>query len=169
MLEWGMAAMLLAAFYTDIRYCKIPNWLCAAGILAGGSFQAVFGGVQGTLQAAAGMAAGLAVMLLLYLPGAIGAGDVKLFAALGAFSGPAFVMQCAVYSILYAGVIGVGILLRRKLVKEKVWLAYSGLLSLRMGGEEHRFYPESRQEMIRFPFMYAVVPAVLTICLEKLV
>ncbi|HTS61768.1 MAG TPA: A24 family peptidase [Candidatus Acidoferrales bacterium] len=89
-----MAIVLGAAVY-DVRYRRIPNWLTLSGVVLGVLLNAflyptgsgsIFG-VTGVLFALKGMLLGFAVYLLLYVLRAMGAGDVKLMAAVGAIVG----------------------------------------------------------------------------------
>lgn len=77
------------AAYFDIRYRRIPNALSAAGAVAGLAVNLYLSGWRGLALSAAGLALGFGVYLILYLAHAMGAGDVKLMAALGAIAGPA--------------------------------------------------------------------------------
>ncbi len=81
--------MALTAAYFDIRYRRIPNALSLAGACAGLCVNIALYGRAGAVRAAAGLALAFAIYLLLYLAHAMGAGDVKLMAALGAIAGPA--------------------------------------------------------------------------------
>lgn len=102
------AGLFLAiAFIVDIRKQIIPNWLTAASFAAAIVYHAVLGGMEGITAALIGAAAGFFPLLLLHLAKGIGAGDVKLFAALGAWLGVWTVLQVLLYSILYAGAIGI--------------------------------------------------------------
>ena len=55
----------------------------------------------------AGLALGLALMLPGHLIGATGAGDVKLFAAAGAFVGPTHIFTAFIYTALAGGAIAI--------------------------------------------------------------
>jgi prepilin peptidase CpaA len=106
------------ALVTDLRARRIPNWLTAGGLLLGFAGNLLLGslsnGVPGALSggifALAGAALGFAFLFPFYvirvssLGHAIGAGDVKLLAALGAILGPQVVISVAVYGAL-AGVL----------------------------------------------------------------
>jgi prepilin peptidase CpaA len=77
------------AAYFDIRYRRIPNALSLAGALAGLIVHLLLFGWPGLARSAAGLILAFAVYLILYLAHAMGGGDVKLMAALGAIAGPA--------------------------------------------------------------------------------
>ncbi len=93
--------LLLSALYFDLRYQRIPNKLCLAGLLAALILQSYTSQWQGLGQALLG--AGLALVLLLpaFYFRCLGAGDVKLMIAVGAFSGPVLLFWSVVYGIIF--------------------------------------------------------------------
>jgi prepilin peptidase CpaA len=107
-------AVALIALVTDVRARRIPNWLSASALLLGftanlllGSLSdGATGALSGVLSALAGAALGFCVLFPFYvirvngLGHAIGAGDVKLLAALGAIVGPHALVSVAVYGAL---------------------------------------------------------------------
>jgi len=154
------AAVVVAAFITDVRKMIIPNGLTAFAAVAGVTGHWLREGWPGLLFAGAGLATGFALLIGLYAAGALGAGDVKLFAGIGAMMGTSFVFQSTLYSLLFAGLIGLLIAVFRRLTlqvagKMAYWLI---LFSFR----EHRLRLHEFRQMssIRFPFMYAVLPGV---------
>ncbi|MDF2923403.1 MAG: peptidase [Paenibacillaceae bacterium] len=130
--------------------------LAIAGVSAGLAAGFAERGLPGVAQAAVGAAAGFSIMLLFYLGGALGAGDVKLFAAIGALSGIWLALSIITYSILSAGIIAVVILINKRqlLARAKQMLhALIGFICLK------RLHLP-KQDMIRFPFLLAVIPGV---------
>ncbi|MDH5254786.1 MAG: prepilin peptidase [Gammaproteobacteria bacterium] len=81
-------AVGLPAVWIDARTRRIPNVLVGATLLAAFAVQIGSNGTTGAGLAIAGAAVGLVALLPLYLAGAMGAGDVKFMAALGALLGP---------------------------------------------------------------------------------
>ena len=102
---------------TDILKRRIFNvvTLPAAGI--GLILGLVLGGWNGLLHSAGGMAVGFALMVLPYYVGGMGAGDVKLMAALGALLGLAPIVQIFLYTAIIGGVIAVVSALSRGTLK----------------------------------------------------
>jgi prepilin peptidase CpaA len=99
------AAVLLvggAACVTDFRSRRIPNVLTFGSSAAAVVFWGVSNGWPGVGWSVAGWAVGCLLFLPWFLLGGMGAGDVKLLAALGAWAGP----ELAVWIALYAGVAG---------------------------------------------------------------
>lgn len=84
---FGLLAMLAVAIYFDIRTQRIPNWLVATGAAVALTFHGVNSGAFGLLTSVAGLFIAMAILLPFYIAGVMGAGDVKLMAAVGAFTG----------------------------------------------------------------------------------
>jgi prepilin peptidase CpaA len=113
----SLAALMLFASWRDLRTRRIPNKLILAGLVVGLSLQYLIprgsglfsqdpGGL-GLVEGCAGTAIGLLMLLPAYAMGAMGAGDVKLMAMVGAFLGPYGVVGAALLSMLAGGVLAV--------------------------------------------------------------
>jgi len=93
--------LLLSALYFDLRYQFIPNKLCLAGLLAAFALQAYSNQWLGLGQAILGASAALALLLPAYYFRYLGAGDVKLMLAVGAFSGPTLLFWSVVFGLIF--------------------------------------------------------------------
>lgn len=100
------------ALVTDLRHRRIPNWLTLSALLTGIFVNLWLRGVDGGMQALAGAAIGFCVLIPFYAIRAVGAGDVKLLAAIGALVGPAGLIPVAVYGGLVGGIMSVYLLAR---------------------------------------------------------
>lgn len=89
LLRITLVVLACVAGLIDIRTRRIPNWLCAAGLAAGFGCQFYVYGARGLLTAGEGLGLALLMYVPLWLLRGMGAGDVKLMAALGAIAGPA--------------------------------------------------------------------------------
>jgi prepilin peptidase CpaA len=108
----ALLAMLSVAVVTDLRTRRIPNLVTVTGLAAGLVLAALLqGGVPLSALAGAGLALLLAVPFLAL--GALGGGDVKLLAAVGAFVGPGGLLSVALYGALAGGILALGNALRR--------------------------------------------------------
>jgi len=93
--------LLASALYFDLRYQRIPNKLCLAGLLAAFALQAYDNQWLGLGQAVLGVGAALALLLPAYYFRYLGAGDVKLMVAVGAFSGPTLLFWSVVFGLIF--------------------------------------------------------------------
>jgi prepilin peptidase CpaA len=157
-----LAVFILTAFISDVRSSLIPNTLNVGAAMAGLLYHIAFDGWYGLLDSAIGLSIGFFILLVLYIFGALGAGDVKLFAALGALMGTVFVWQSIMYSLIYAGVIGLILLLVRKKLIPVGKRMTGWLLSIVVLKDCLTFKKMKQQELLQFPFMYAVLPGVFT-------
>ncbi|OCT14284.1 hypothetical protein A8709_26000 [Paenibacillus pectinilyticus] len=143
-----------------MRFARLPNKLTMFGVLAGLLFHAVNEGWSGLVVAIIGALTGFLVVLILYLLGGLGAGDVKLFAAIGAMMGVLFVLQTLMYAILCAGFIGLIILLWKSQMKVTSHKLVRWLFTIVVQHNLETLVEIKDQKNIKFPFMYAVVPGV---------
>ena len=117
----GSLSIISAAFliplaviisYYDVCYRRIPNAFVLATLVAGILINAFFGGVQGALTSLGGCFIGFTLMFVLHVFGAMGAGDVKLFAAIGPVIGAHTRASNFLVVALTGGVLGVVSMLR---------------------------------------------------------
>jgi prepilin peptidase CpaA len=98
--------ILVAAAIGDLRTRRIPNKLVAVLALLGIAYSVARAPVvPGLSQAGGGVLAGLACWLPFYLMGWLGAGDVKLYAAAGAWLGPARAVEGALVAALFGALL----------------------------------------------------------------
>ena len=98
--------------YFDVRYRRIPNLFVLATLVGGLIINAGTGGAGGLLASAGGCLVAFVLMFVLHLFGAMGAGDVKLFAAVGAVFGTQLVVPLFLVVLLTGGVLAVYTILR---------------------------------------------------------
>lgn len=109
-LDLLLLVLVVAAAVHDLATRRIPNRLLLAGglgaltlhLCAAGPVSAFGSGVAGALT-------GLLLFLPLYCLRGMAAGDVKLLAAVGAFSAPGEVLQIAVWSMCAGGVMALAV------------------------------------------------------------
>lgn len=105
------AAVAVAACVTDVRWRRVPNALTLPALAAGVLAHGLWSGGLGPLGALGGAAVGLAVFFPFFALGGMGAGDVKLMAALGAWIGAPAIGWTALYCALAGGVLGLALAL----------------------------------------------------------
>ncbi len=107
---WVVSAVLVEAAVIDGLKLKVPNWL-TFHLLAGGlAFSGWYGGWAGFSGSLQGAGLGLALMLPLYMIGGMGAGDVKLFAGVGAWVGPVVTLWAFVATVEVGGVMALAMI-----------------------------------------------------------
>jgi len=111
-LLFTLAVCALAAL-SDFRTGLIPNWLTLGALLAGVLGHLVYGSLvvdarTGLHEGAAAVAGVVVCSLapgLLYWKGAMGGGDLKLFAAIGALCQPLVGIEIQMYALVVAAII----------------------------------------------------------------
>jgi prepilin peptidase CpaA len=123
--------LALIITYYDVRYRRIPNAFVLATLVGGLAINGFYGGFSGLAGSLGGLLLAFGMMFLLHLFGAMGAGDVKLFGAIGAVLGAHLVPPTFVVVLLTGGVLAVYTMLRSRLFAEtmlKVVQIFAGLL-----------------------------------------
>lgn len=105
---WPTLAAVAMATVTDLRSHRIPNWLVGPFLVLGVGVLAWAHGWHGLVQSAEGMGLGLASFGFLFVAGGMGAGDVKLMAAIGAWVGPRQLLLALLMTALAGGAMALG-------------------------------------------------------------
>lgn len=79
--------LLFTACFYDVRDYRIPNRLNMIGILCGLMFSIVSGGVKALAISLVGLFIPILTLFVLFGFHIVGAGDIKLLAAIGSFTG----------------------------------------------------------------------------------
>lgn len=99
--------LVLSITYMDVRYRRIPNKQVLTILLCGIAINAFFGAWQGLLGSLLGMTMAFGLMFVLHVIGTMGAGDVKLFAAIGAVLGSSLVFQTFLIVAVTGGILAI--------------------------------------------------------------
>ena len=102
--------------YYDVRYRRIPNAFVLATLVSGLLVNGILNGLGGLGASVGGCLVAFGMMFVLHLFGAMGAGDVKLFAAIGSVIGVSLVVPTFVVVVLTGGVLAVITALRARAV-----------------------------------------------------
>lgn len=110
-----MMTLVFVAALWDMQTRRIPNWLMAAGLIAAMPVQwFTHGAVEGMTMWLGGMLAGGAIFLPGYAMRLLGAGDVKLMAAIGAFCGAYGALEIGLATCVIGAIGSLAIWLRRR-------------------------------------------------------
>jgi len=102
--QTALIFILIFAAASDIRLQKIPNWLTFSTMIGAVIYNTSSMGASGFFFSSGGIFIGIAVMLLPYLMGGMGAGDAKLMGAVGGLLGPKGVFVAFLLTALIGGV-----------------------------------------------------------------
>jgi prepilin peptidase CpaA len=131
---WPTLFVLAVAIFTDLRSRRIPNWLVLPFLVAGlvvspwrHDWEGIGRGFwhnngqgfswHGLGQSCAGLGLGLLIYGLLFWLGGMGAGDVKLCAAIGAWVGPLQLRVALVMTSIAGGIMVLGWIAYRKIFR----------------------------------------------------
>ena len=106
--------ILVISIITDLRYRKILNIVTLPAILGGCFYHFYTAGLEGFYFSGQGFLVGLGLLIFPFLMGGIGAGDVKLLAAIGAWKGTFFIFYTGIYAGIIGGLIALLIILKRR-------------------------------------------------------
>jgi len=104
--------MAMFIIYYDVRYRRIPNVLVLGLLIGGLTINITVGGFNGALTSVEGFALAFLPMFLIHVFGAMGAGDVKLFGAVGSVIGVSMVPLTFVVVVMLGAVLAIYTMLR---------------------------------------------------------
>lgn len=143
-----MAAFIM---YYDVRYRRIPNVLVLGLLIGGLTINISFGGFTGGLTSVEGLALAFVPMFLIHVFGAMGAGDVKLFAAVGSVIGVSMVPLTFLVVVMLGAAIAIYTMLRSGTVFSTLHGVLRILVGIMPGWEMPRFaIPHDRKHTIPY-------------------
>lgn len=143
---WPTLIVLAVATFTDLRSRRIPNWLVLPFLVIGISVSGLLHGWHGLGQSFEGLGLGLLIYGFLFWMGGMGAGDVKLCAAIGAWIGPDQLFIALVITGLAGGVMVL------------CWAAFGGFLKDLFTGTSSLIFSINGRGSIRDPEMVLANP-----------
>jgi prepilin peptidase CpaA len=160
-----LCAIIGAAY--DIKSRRVPNFVTLPAICFGLMLHFILGG-WGQLgsAAASGLLCGL-IFLLFYLAGGMGAGDVKLIAAVGCIAGFSVIGPLLILTSLAGGVMAIGLAIYRRQLKNTIFNIYSIALHHKTAGlTPHPEFNIGNVQTLRLPYALAIASgSALSLCL----
>lgn len=147
---------LLIICLTDTLYSKIPNIFTTFLIIFGALINIVISGLPGIIVWATGIAVGLSLLLIPFLMGGMGAGDVKALAAIGALLGPGETFQIFLYMALIGGLLGLIFHLTSKNLREEFHHYASIIKNIYLTKDYKAFEFYKSHSRCRFPYATAI-------------
>ena len=157
-----LSSILVIAAIIDLRVQKIPNLLTFPTMILGLIYYSITTGWNGLLFSIEGLVLGIAIFIIPYLMGGMGAGDAKLMGAIGAIIGPKGVLLASLFTAIAGGIYALTILLlNHKYSKSFIVRNAMTLKTLALTGQ---FIPISADESEKkFTLCYGVAIAIGTI------
>lgn len=129
-----VVGVVLMAVAWDLSTRRIPNALTFGAALAGIVLHGYADGWSGAGMSVAGWLVGVACFLPVFLLRGMGAGDVKLLAAIGAWTGPVATVWVALFSSIAGGVMGLVVALGSGYLRELFVNVSCVLMAWRVSG-----------------------------------
>lgn len=167
---FAVIILLAIAVISDLRTYRIRNAVTFGFMLLGLVSNLIADGVKGMLFSAQGLLLPVICLLFVYMMRAVGAGDVKLLSAIGAFMGSGFVFDVILYTFLCGGIIAALLILLRRngLARLRHLLFYIRGCILSMSLLEYSDLKE-RFDGSKFHFSMAVAfGTIMTMTMQKL-
>ena len=149
---WPTVIVVVAATFMDLRSRRIPNWLVLPFLAAGVAALTWRHGWHGLEHSLAGAGLGLLLFGVLFWMGGMGAGDVKLCAAIGAWIGPGQLVVALVLTGLAGGVMVLGWAVWGGFLKD----LFTGTSDLIFGGKEREGMKLSDSLRRKLPYAPAI-------------
>jgi prepilin peptidase CpaA len=158
--------LVLPAAVFDYRERRIPNWLVLTGLLMGIAMNSFLtydtpSMTTGLVFSLEGLGLAFVVYFPLYLLRGMGAGDVKLMAAVGAIVGPALWLWILFFTAVLGGITAAIVVLSKGRVHRTLQNLWMILVSIRYGQAPYATNPEldvTTDQGVRLP--HGVVIAV---------
>ncbi|HPD01658.1 MAG TPA: A24 family peptidase [Acetivibrio sp.] len=145
------------ALASDIRHYKIRNKLTFTFMLIGLVTGFVLDGTDGLFDSFLGIAAPFVILILLYALRMLGAGDIKLFCAIGAVMGFGEGIQIMAYSFLAGGVIAAIIIIAGKNAKRRFLYMFNYLKCTFLSKSIQPYTDfEQKDDKAKFKMAYAI-------------
>ena len=156
--------LAVIVIYYDVRFRRIPNAVVLVALIAGLAINISFSGLPGAMSSVKGLGLAFLPMFLMHIFGALGAGDVKLFAAIGAVVGVGLVPMTFVVVVMLGAVLAVYSMLRSGTVFSTLHGVLRIFVGLLPGWEMPRFaMPPDRRHTIPYGVAITVGSLISTI------
>ena len=160
-----VAMFTAVAAVSDLRTRQLPNWLTVPSFVAAVVAHSVVDGLHGLSFALAGFGTGFGILLVLWLIGGGGGGDVKLMGALGAWLGTRLIVTVFLASTVLTVIGSLALLLGSMLTRgyRYVHRRYVGRSASDRSGRHPRLAADQRrrEERVKRRLMPYAVPVAL--------
>lgn len=155
--------VLIICFITDLKQQKIYNKIIFPSLALAVILNICNNGFTGLKASLVGFIIGLFILLIPYLLGGMGAGDVKLLSLIGAFKGSFFVLNTTIYMALIGGIVALLIIIFQKQTINLIKSLFLWLYSL-LSGVKYKFQFPTSYFSKKYPYGTAIITGAL-ICI----
>lgn len=146
---------LVICCITDLKVRKIYNKIIFPVLFSVLLLQLILNGFSGLKVSVIGFATGIGILIIPFILGGFGAGDVKLLALIGALKGGIFAINTALYMCIIGGAIALIIIIFHKetinFFKSFIYFLY-GLLT----GHHYKVVFSTTPFIKKFPYSVAI-------------
>lgn len=157
-----LVVLIVLSLISDIKKYKIKNRIVLPSIAAGIATNFLIHGTSGLKDSFAGTVIPVLVLFIFYALRMLGAGDIKLFSAIGAIMGMEFVLYSMAYSFLAGGVIALFILAINRNWKQRLIYFFNYFKACFLSNSLLKYSNfEEKNDKSKFPFAYAIACGVV--------
>lgn len=143
--------IIIVAVVQDFRSRKISNRLILTGLLLSLAFGVLLGGMSRIPYILLNMSFPVIMLYLLYLLGALGAGDIKLFSIIGGFTNLKMLTGCIVAAFFVGAAMGILKMLRNQNLRFSLFKSWQFVKGLFLGNVcSYRETMAEERNLIRF-------------------
>lgn len=161
-----LAGTILIAVAFDLLVRRIPNSLIILALVFALTYHAHQSGFTGLIFCLKGFGIGILLLLFPFIMGGIGAGDVKLLAAIGAIKGSIFVFNTFLWMAVWGGVIAAIILIGQKRLKTTIARLRQRAILVHLGMARFNDSLGKEELSIYYPYGVAIALGALTSCFK---
>jgi len=154
--------LIFIAIIVDVKERRIPNIVTLTGMVVAIIYQLYTGGYSGMRFCLQGLATGIALLLIPFAMGGIGAGDVKLLGMIGAFKGSIFIVGTFLWMAIWGGIIALILLLMQGRLGETLKRLGRGLVLSGLGMVNLSDSFNKEELSTYYPYGVAIALGVLT-------
>jgi prepilin peptidase CpaA len=161
----SLFSLVLLALISDARTYKIKNAIILPFFLFGLVINLYSNGISGAVTSLLAAALPVLLLMILFIMRMLGAGDIKLFSAIGAITGIRFVLYSVAFSFISGGIIALIIMAIRKNGRKRLHhlLEYIKLCFATLSIQPYTDF-QNKEDDARFHFSFAIaVGTVVTV------
>jgi len=147
---------LLVVCITDTFYAKIPNVATLSLVTISVGYHFYVNGAEGILFSMTGLIAGLALYIIPYAMGGMGAGDVKALASLGSLMGVSVIFQIFLYASLIGFFLAILHILFDRNLKKRIAKWKAAVLVFAATWKVRHLGALDAHEKLKFPYVSAI-------------